>query len=89
MDSNDEISDESTFIHFQWMQIGLNQHHDTRRAAYKNTDILIDTGSTFSIFKNHKMLLNIRRSPKLLKAFTNGGKQVSEFMGDLPGFFPV
>ena len=56
---------------------------------YKNADILINTGSTFSLFKNPKMLLNIRKSSKPLKVFTNGRKQVSEYTSDLPGFFPV
>ena len=87
VNSDNEAINGSAFVHFQWMQITLNQQNDVKSTAYKDTDVLINTGSTLSVFKNHKMLLNTHQSPKLLKAFTNGGKQVSEFMGDLPVFF--
>ena len=89
VDSEEELSDESSFVHFQWAQIALTQQQNNRTNTYKDTDILINTGSTFSVFKNPKMLLNIRKSSRPLKAITNGGNQISEDMGDLPGFFPV
>ena len=54
-----------------------------------NTDILLDTGSTFSVFKNPEMVLNIRDSPHKLKAYTNGGRHDSVQIMDLPGFFTV
>ena len=89
VNSDEEMSDDSNFVHFQWAQVGLNQLQGNRKNTYKDTDILIDTGSTFSVFKNPKMLLNIRKSTKPLNAITNGGKQTSEYTGDLPGFFSV
>ena len=52
-------------------------------------DILIDTGSTCSVIKNSKMLLNIGDRGKKLRAYTNGGHQDSNEEGDLPGFFKV
>ena len=71
-------------IQFSWTQVNKDNCH-----KYKDTDILLDTGSTFSVFKNHQMLLNIRNSERTLKAFTNGGRQDSNRVGDLPGFFQV
>ena len=35
------------------------------------------------------MLINIRKKGITLRAFTNGGYQDSNFIGDLPGFFQV
>ena len=51
--------------------------------------ILIDTGSTCSVFNNRNMVLNIRKSKRVLRAKTNGGYQDTTHMADLPGFFPV
>ena len=56
---------------------------------YSDTDILLDTGSTMSVFKNKKMLLNVRKSKKVLRAYSNGGYQDSQNVGDVPGMFPV
>ena len=61
----------------------------SKRQSYKDTDILLDTGSTFSVFKNQEMVLNIRSSYHVLKAYTNGGRQDSKQVADLPGFFTV
>lgn len=52
-------------------------------------DILLDTGSTHSVFKNDKMLLNICKRTTTLRAFTNGGVQDSSMVAELPGFFKV
>ena len=52
-------------------------------------DILLDTGSTFSVFKNHQMVLNIQDSKRTLKAYTNGGRQDPNRGAELPGFFTV
>ena len=52
-------------------------------------DILLDTGSTCSVFNNEKMLINIRRAKRRLVAKTNGGPHVSDLEGELPGFFTV
>ena len=56
---------------------------------YQDMDILLDTGSIFSVFKNRDMLFNVRNSNRFLKAFTNGGRQDSDKVADLPGFFTV
>ena len=51
--------------------------------------ILIDTGSTFSVIKNPKILINVRNSKKILRAITNAGRQDHVLKADLPGFFEV
>ena len=56
---------------------------------YMDTDILIDTGSTTSVFKNPRMLLNIKRSERTLRSHSNGGSQDSNWVGYFPGMFKV
>ena len=53
------------------------------------TSILLDTGSTVSVFKNRDLLKNVKTSENTLCAYTNGGHQDSSLQGDLPGFFRV
>ena len=71
----------SEIVHFSWTQLT-----HVKNSRYQDTDILLDTGSTFSVFKNQDMLLNARKSGRTLKAFTNGGRQDSDQVADLPGF---
>ena len=47
---------ENDIVHFSWTQVARNNLN-----RYLDTDILLDTGSIFSVFKNHKILLNISR----------------------------
>ena len=80
-----QMEDESgEIVHFSWTQVT-----QAKNSRYQDTDILLDTGSTFSVFKNRDMLLNVRKSGRTLKAFTNGGRQDSDQVADLPGFFTV
>jgi hypothetical protein len=51
--------------------------------------ILLDSQSTISVFKNAAMLSNIRRSPHVLRALTNGGHQDSEMIRDFPNLGPI
>ena len=81
LEQDDSIED---IVHFSWTQI--NNNNDNK---YKDTDILIDTGSTFSVLKNPQMILNIKESERKMKAYTNGGRQDFTLVGDLPGFFRV
>jgi hypothetical protein len=53
------------------------------------TWILLDSQSTVSVFCNKHLLQNIRTSPQKLTVSTNGGTQVSSFVGDLPNFGTV
>ena len=51
--------------------------------------VLLDSQSTISVFRNKNMLRNIRRSPHILRAITNGGYQDSHMIGDFPNLGPV
>ena len=75
---------EHDLVHFSWTQLQNNNN-----GRYKDTDILLDTGSTFLVFKNCEMLLNVRESSRILKAYTNGGQQDLNKIADLPVFFTV
>ena len=81
LDQDDRTEDT---VHFSWTQVNNNEDN-----KYKDTDILIDTGSTFSVFKTPHMLLNIKESKGKMKAYTNGGRQDSTLVGELLGFFRV
>ena len=63
-------SEDSVVMSIQF--IGLTAKLAVSR-NYSDTDILLDKGSTVSVFNNKKMLLNLRRSKKTLRAFSNWG----------------
>ena len=58
-------------------------------ATIDPTWILLDSQSTISVFNNMNMLHNIRRSPYVLRAITNGGFQDSNMVGDFPNLGEV
>ena len=68
--NEDSSDDDSLVVAFQFM--GMAAKLATNR-QYSDTDILLDTGSTMSVFKNAKMLLNVRKSKRVLRAYSNGG----------------
>jgi hypothetical protein len=51
--------------------------------------ILLDSQSKMSVFCNSAMLTNIRNSGRVLRAFTNGGYQDSDMVGDFPNLGQV
>lgn len=51
--------------------------------------ILLDSQSTISVFKNKEILTNVRRSPHVLCAITNGGHQDSNMVGNFPNLGKV
>jgi Reverse transcriptase (RNA-dependent DNA polymerase) len=54
-----------------------------------NTWVLLDSESTVSVFNNARLLHNIRPSATTVTVHTNGGTQVSSYIGDIPNFGPV
>ena len=51
--------------------------------------VLLDSESTISVFKNPRLLLNIRNSGSQITVHTNGGMQTSTMVGDIPNFGTV
>ena len=83
-----EISDDSSII-MSFQFVNEQEQHFAKHNGYDDTCILIDTGSTFSVIKNEKMLIDIHKSKRTLRSITNGGKLDHNMMGYLPGFFEV
>ena len=81
VNSDAKSDDESVLLSFC--------NHLSATKTYDEGDILLDTGSTVSVFKNTKMLTDIKPSKQTMRALTNGGFQDSNTKGILPGFFPV
>ena len=81
---NNSITDEPDIVHFSWSQINYDPTN-----KYKDTDILLDTGSTFSVFKNLDMLLSIRNSRRKMTTHTNRGTHDSSQIAKLPIFITV
>jgi hypothetical protein len=59
---------------------------DTGHNIIPNTWILLDSQSAVSVFKNRKLLSNIRPSSKTLRVHTNGGTQTSTEIGTVKNF---
>ena len=51
--------------------------------------ILLDSQSTVSVFKNRRLLSNIRPSTRPLRVHTNGGTQISTLIGSVTNFGDV
>lgn len=78
----------------QLLQITANESTDPRRSdmTFVQKDgggalipcswLLLDSQSTVSVFNNSELLTNIRESDSSLTVYTNGGHQVSTFVGD-------
>ena len=81
VESDIETDDESVLISFN--------NHLAEQNDYLEGDILLDTGSTVSVFRDTKMLTDVAEAGKTMRALTNGGHQDSTRKGILPGFFPV
>ena len=57
------------------------------RKTYLDTDLLIDTESTCSVFKNLRMLTDVKQSKTVMRIVSNGEHQDSRLNGMFPGFF--
>ena len=67
--------------------INMTNTEARMRKKYTNTDILIDTGSTCSVFRNPNMLLDIKASKNVMRTVSNDGYQDSKLRGLFPSFF--
>ena len=81
---SDASSDDSTDLILEFTYVHRNLSF-TRSCK----DILIDSGSTCSVFCDADLLENISGSAHTLRAVTNGGYQDSNQRGSFPDFFDV
>ena len=87
--SNDESSDEedSSKDHDLSAQECFAQ---PKRSTKKNNDeVLLDSGSTISIFKDKHLVENIRTAKNKLMLYTNAGKKIISKEADIPGYGSV
>jgi len=61
------------------LKIKLNRIRDTK-------NLLLDSGSTFSVCNNPKMLINLRKFKRPISGVSSGGVLVTVLKGDLPFF---
>ena len=69
--------------------LGFSFLYQNKFNSIPDISILIDTGSTISVFKNRHLMEDIKRNNNTLRAYTNGGYQDWSLQGHLPGFFRV
>ena len=79
-----ERNDNSIIMTFQYLRI--NNNKAVKSGKLNKDSVLIDTGSTCSVFNCKKIIANIQRINKTLRAYTDGGYHDSNLMGELPGF---
>jgi hypothetical protein len=61
----------------------------TQRNLILDTWILLDSQSSVSVFKNRRLVQNIRDSPSPLKVHTNGGSQISHHAATVCNFCTI
>ena len=83
---SEDMSKSDNSLDVEW---AFTFYHDDTVQKYTKDDILLDTGSTVSVFKNRDLLTHVQKAKRKLRAFTNGGWQDSTQVGMVPGFFPV
>jgi hypothetical protein len=95
-ENSDENSSESTEnkkskVHWSAVQINLmNEHEEQEQVGRKLKDtIILDNGSTLSIFGNPDMVKDIRKSNTTLHLMTNAGTRESNQVADVPGYGTV
>ena len=59
--------------------LGFNCMHQHEINSLPDTSVLIDTGSTVSVFKNKEALRNITKSATALRAHTNGVSRTQSY----------
>ena len=77
-----ESNAESVITTFQYLQI--NNNKAVKSGKLSKASVLLDTGSIYSVLSCKKMIVNIQKSDKTLRAFTNVRHQDSNIEGELP-----
>ena len=89
---NDNNSYEELAVKFMFHQ-NANAHNNNtinnKDCKYSSSDILLDSGSSCSVFNNDEILENIIDSDTTLRCYTNGGHQDSHKKEYFRGFFYI
>ena len=67
---SEDTSNSDNSLDVEWT---FTFYHDDIVQKYTKDDILLNTGSTVSVFKNRDLLTHVQKAKKKLRAFTNGG----------------
>ena len=87
VDDNESL--EGLSVKFMFHQESIIHNINKNDCNYSSTDILLDSGSSCSVFNNNKILKNIVDNNTTLRYYTNGGHQDLHKRGHVPGFFYV
>ena len=63
--------------------------HTLHSRTHQKEAVLLDTGSNCSVFNNRNLLTDIKKSNKVLRAYSNGGYQDSHYVGKYRNVFEV
>jgi hypothetical protein len=91
-DQHEEEDDDEYVSEFTFLNVNHEfsfQQKDVRFDIIPSTWVLLDSQSTVSVFKNRKLLSNIRNSTSKLCVHTNGGVQISTQKGTVKNFGDV
>jgi hypothetical protein len=86
---SDEQPDYTSAFTFAQLSTRYFTFGQNQRNLISDTWILLDSQSTVLVFKNQKLVQNIRDSPSPLKVHTNGGSQVSHHVTTVRNFGTV
>ena len=64
----------------------LTDFSGVQLTAEQKEEVILDSGSTISLFRDKKMLKDIRMAKNSLLMLTNAGKKQITKQGDIPGF---
>ena len=84
-------SDDSYVYHLGFSQVDEDAWQMVGSGSRKidKSCLLIDSGSTFSVVNDPKMVTGLRKSKKPINGVSNGGSMKSTMEGDMPGWFTV
>ena len=80
---------EESDVNFMSYQEEISHNINNKDHNYLSSDILLDSGSSCSVFNNNQLLENIKDSDTTLRYYTNGEHQNSHKKGYFAGFFYV
>ena len=71
----EESDDGLLVINFHFMQQDDKVQLLSKSGKVERNDILLDSGTSCSVFRDNNLLSNIRKRPNMLCALNNGGRQ--------------